>query len=124
MFGVGATAVGFAGSLVNFITGKTKTERQAARQEKGEERQAAKKAKELRKIGEKLTGEPTLATGVFAQVWSWIQKNYKVILMVLGGLVAIFLVWKYIIKKPTRRRGNPASLAKARRARAAKRRRR
>lgn len=121
LLGIGST---IANAAKNLFSGEAK----AARQERRDARQAAKEVKKATKNAAKavLTGESTQgkekAKMFFNKVLDWIVKNWMI---VVGGLVALYIVWKFIVspkgrKTPVRRRRTTGKGSAAMRARMAK----
>jgi hypothetical protein len=108
---IGLTLASFAKGLFN---GDNKKKRQERKAEKAEAKAEAKALKE--KTKDAITGG-----GVFGakagQMWTnftgWLGKNKEIILIITGSVLVVWLLYKFVFKKGTRRRSYSRRVSRA-----------
>jgi hypothetical protein len=104
MIGLGLVAT-ISNAAKSLFSGANKEARQEKRALKKEAKAAAKDAKETAK--KLITGGATGGAAVgdfFAKSWTWMKTNWQIIAIVLGALVALFMLFKFSKGK---KRGSP-----------------
>lgn len=124
MFGIGGIFTGIGAAAKALFSGDAKAARQERKATKKAAKEAAQEAKAIAKKA--IAGGSNAGAQVgdfFAKVVTWFKKNWQIIAIVIGAIVAIYFLFKTFGKKrgaPRRRRSGASRGSSAMKARMAK----